>query len=109
MTLADVDSPVARDGSTDGFEARATEIEFTDIGVRLEQGDRIETPTHDKVFHSAVMDDDGMWTILYARNCDVERGSTPGGHGHGWLRMKLRTGEWSIADTDAERPGVQDL
>ena len=91
--LSDLGQPSAWSGVTDGdLRAKATTIELPELDVRLEQGDRIETPNGTRVFDHAIMDEHEYWAIVY------EDG--PGGHGHGWLKMMLRSGEWTLEEDD---------
>ncbi|MFW5896205.1 MAG: hypothetical protein ACOCUA_02355 [archaeon] len=102
MTRADIDQPTAWTENS-GIEARAETIEFPELDVIIERGDTIEIDRNDRpdmVFHSAVMDDRGMWAILYAFNGDPDNRGVPGGHGPGYLKMRLRSGEWEVASDD---------
>ena len=100
MTIAETDDPTARTGG-DGMAAVAETIEFPELDTVIERGDRIEIARNDrpgKVFHSATMDERGMWAIRYCYNGDPNARGVGGGHGPGWLKMKLRNGDWEVAD-----------
>jgi len=95
QNIAEVDQPVSRDGYREDnpMRAAATTLQFPDLGITVEQGDLIATDNDDRcavVFDKALMNERGMWTVVY------EDG--PGGHGYGWLKMKLRRGEYKIVD-----------
>ena len=100
MSLGDTNKSTARTGNG-GMEACAETIEFPELGITLERGDKIIIGRDDrpnKVFHSALMNNRGMWAIQYCYNGDPSEDGVAGGHGPGWLKMKLRRGEWEVAD-----------
>lgn len=98
LSLGETTKPTARTG-TKSMEACAETIEFPDLGITLERGDKIITNRNDrpnKVFHSALMNSNGMWAIQYCYNGNPDKHGVAGGHGPGWLKMKLRNGEWEV-------------
>lgn len=92
-SLADLGHPSAWTGACGDLRAKATTIEFPELDIRLEQGTRITTPRGTYVFDYAIMNETQSWAIVY------EHG--PGGHGHRWLLMQLRRGEWTL-ETEVE-------